>query len=96
MALKRDGLSDVRDAVLAAALPKVEGLGWSERLLKTAAREADVELGMAQIAFPDGAADLLAWYSRSLDDRLRTLLTETDLSVLKVRERVYPCGPYSD
>ncbi len=66
-----DYLSDVRQAVLDAALPHAPFDGWSERMFRAAVQDAGVDSGLVLLAFPDGVIDLLDvfWSSR---DRMLT------------------------
>lgn len=65
-----DYLSPVREAVLAAALPHAPFDGWSERLLQTAVKQQGIDPGLALLAFPDGALDLLDAFWVSMDQAL--------------------------
>lgn len=65
-----DYLSEVRRAVLAAALPNVPFDGWSARTLQNAIDAAAVDPGLALLAFPDGVMDLLDNFWAQIDAAL--------------------------
>jgi ubiquinone biosynthesis protein COQ9 len=83
-----DGLVEERRAILEAALPLARGSGWSEATLKKAAAAVGVPSGIAAIAFSEGAADLLHFWSQELDLAVLEALAAKDLTTMKVRERV--------
>lgn len=65
-----DYLSEVRRAVLAAALPNVPFDGWSAQTLQNATGQAGVDPGLALLAFPDGVMDLLDYFWARIDAEL--------------------------
>lgn len=83
-----DQLDGTRRALLDRALAHVPWDGWSEKSTRLAAQEAGIEPGLAAIAFPRGADDLLHFWSLRLDAELLKKLEQTDLKSMKVRDRV--------
>mgnify|MGYP001794145203 CR=1 FL=1 len=83
-----DPVIDVRDKVLAAALPLVVFDGWTDRTLAEAVRDAEVDPALSRLAFPRGGVDLALAFHHSNDAKLADWLEETDLSALRYSERV--------
>lgn len=88
---EQDHLTAARDAVLEAALPHVPFDGWSRATLDAAVAEAEVDAGLARLAFPRGAADLVMGFQRWGDRTLARDLDQTDLDALRIRERIAHC-----
>ena len=83
-----DGLSDLRDRILDAALPNVAFDGWSDRTLREGAEIAGVDAATARMAFPRGAVDLALHFHDRGDRMLREELERADLEGMKIRDRV--------
>ncbi|MFV3129662.1 COQ9 family protein [Niveispirillum sp. KHB5.9] len=77
-----------KDAILTAMLPDVAFDGWTDTALRRGAEAAGFHSQEALAAFPGGALEAVCWFSDWADRQMRAALTETDLSALKVRERV--------
>ncbi|MEO1776308.1 MAG: COQ9 family protein [Pseudomonadota bacterium] len=87
----QDPMGEIRDSLLDAALPHVVFDGWSAETLTRAAEDAGIEISEAELAFPRGGVDMALSFHRRADDRLAAELAETDLSAMKIRERVAHC-----
>lgn len=74
--------------LLDAALRLAPQLGWGERLVRAAAREAGLEDAVLRLLLPRGAADLAALLWRRHDARALAELALVDAASLKVRERI--------
>jgi ubiquinone biosynthesis protein COQ9 len=83
-----DPLKDVRERVVAAALPHVAFDGWSDKTIAYAVEDAGVDPAMARLAFPRGGIDLALGYHYTCDERLRERLVGEDLLGLRFRDRV--------
>lgn len=83
-----DPLEEVRIKILAAALPDVPFDGWTGAVLLRSARAADIDHGLARLAFPNGARDLAEYFLADGDRRMISALEAVDLSVLKIREKI--------
>ncbi len=83
-----DPLETVRAAILAAALPDVPFDGWTGAVLMKAAKSADLDHGLARLAFPNGARDLAEYFLADGDRRMISTLEAVDLTVLKIREKI--------
>lgn len=84
----RGKTADARQAVLFAALPHVPFDGFTDKVLKRAAREAGVsESGIAPL-FPKGPLGLVEAFSEYADSEMARQLSRTKLANLKIRERI--------
>jgi ubiquinone biosynthesis protein COQ9 len=81
-------IAAVRDAVVAAALPHVAFDGWSDRTLAQAVAEAEVDSGLARLAFPRGGLDLALAFHNARDRDLAADLSSADLGGLRFRDRI--------
>jgi len=79
---------DQRAALIEAILPNVPFDGWSRPALRAAAREVGMPVEEALALFPNGAAELVACFSRWADLRMLDRLEITDLEPLRVPERI--------
>lgn len=77
-----------RTQILKAALPDVPFDGWTGKSMRNAAKKADVESGLARLAFPGGTADLVLYFVQQGDKRMASKLAKSDLPSMKVRERI--------
>jgi ubiquinone biosynthesis protein COQ9 len=79
---------EVRRKVLEAALTHVPFDGWTCATLRRAAKDADVEQGLAELAFPDGPASLLDIFATEMDRRMLETLDSRDTASLRIRDRI--------
>ena len=79
---------DIRTQLILAALPHVPFDGWSSRAMRHAARDCGLDQAAADRAFPYGAADMVAAFSRLADRRMIEALDAQDLAAMKVRQRI--------
>jgi ubiquinone biosynthesis protein COQ9 len=79
---------DQRVALIVAMLPHVPFDGWSRPTLRAAARQVGLPADEALALFPNGAAELVACFSRWADRRLLDQLETMDLEPLGVADRV--------
>lgn len=77
-----------KDAILVAMLPDVAFDGWTDATLRRGAEAAGFHPQEAQAAFPGGPVEAVCWFSDWADRGMRDALAGTDLSPLKVREKV--------
>ncbi len=80
--------AEIRDAVVAAALPHVAFDGWSDRSLAQAVTEAGVDAGLARLAFPRGGVDLALAFHYERDRALAADLASADLGGMRFRDRI--------
>jgi ubiquinone biosynthesis protein COQ9 len=77
-----------KDAILVAMLPDVAFDGWTDATLWSGAETAGLHAQEAEAAFPGGPVEAVCWFSDWADRQMVGALAGTDLSTLKVRERV--------
>lgn len=78
----------VEQALLDAILPHVPFDGWSEPAFCAAVQDTGIEPTRARTVCARGALDLAVVYHRAGDRALRDLLAATDLTDLKIREKI--------
>jgi ubiquinone biosynthesis protein COQ9 len=77
-----------RAAILSALLPIAARDGFTPQSIAAAAAAAGVSPGMAELAAPRGAVDMLDAFADWADQGMKANLSEVDLLSLKIRERV--------
>ena len=78
----------MREAVLAAALPHAAFDGFTASMLQKAGAEAGVAKADLARLFEDGPVSLIEFYSTHTDAEMERRLTATDLKAMKIRERI--------
>lgn len=81
-------LDELRPALATAMLPHVPFDGWSMRALEAAAKDLGVDPAVARLAFPGGAADMVAASIRAADAALLVACDTPAFRAMKVREKV--------
>ncbi|MDW4549586.1 COQ9 family protein [Defluviimonas sp. D31] len=76
------------DRLLDAALCHVAFDGWSELTFRAAAEDSGIGVDLARVVCPRGALDLAAAYHRRGDRLMAAAYMASDLTGLKIRERV--------
>jgi ubiquinone biosynthesis protein COQ9 len=79
---------DQRAALIEAMLPTVPFDGWSRPALRAAARHIRIPADEALALFPNGAAELVACFSRWADLRMLDRLEAMALEPLRIPERI--------
>ncbi|HWM61951.1 MAG TPA: COQ9 family protein [Rhizomicrobium sp.] len=84
------GRSDqqMREAVLAAALPHAAFDGFTDSVLQKAGTEAGVTKPDLARLFENGPISLIEFYSAWADAEMEQRLAATDLKAMKIRERI--------
>lgn len=85
---REDAEMELRDRLIAAALPHVPFDGWTMVSLRTAARELDLPDGAVDQIFPGGLRQVIRHFSRWADRQMLEALEAEDLSELRIHERV--------
>ncbi|OYW46822.1 MAG: RpsU-divergently transcribed [Sphingomonadales bacterium 32-68-7] len=62
--------------------------GWSEAALAQAASTAGIDPAVARLAFPGGAADMIAAWIETIDAAMEHAFADGALAGLKIRERI--------
>jgi ubiquinone biosynthesis protein COQ9 len=78
----------VREQILMAALPHVPFDGWSDALLRNAAKEAGHDATMALRVFPRGAVEAVEAWVALADRRMVEALERHGTTGLKTREKI--------
>ena len=84
-------LNEAQIALIQAALPHVVFDGWSQESLREAASDAGIDVAEAKRAFPRGGVDMALGFHRLADQRLKAELAASDLSSMRIRDRVTHC-----
>ena len=79
---------EMREAVLAAALPHAAFDGFTDSLLQKAGAEAGVAKVELARLFENGAISLVEFYSTHTDAEMEKRLGAMDLKAMKIRERI--------
>jgi ubiquinone biosynthesis protein COQ9 len=87
---KADRLNDqqMREAVLAAALPHAAFDGFTDAVLQKAGMEAGAPKGDLARLFEDGPISLIEFYSTWADSQMEARLAAMDLKAMKIRQRI--------
>jgi ubiquinone biosynthesis protein COQ9 len=88
---ENDHISEARERLIEAALPHVVFDGWTAATLDAAIAESGVDEGLARLAFPRGGIDLALAFHRRADRMLADELATTDLTSLRIRDRIIHC-----
>ena len=88
---ENDHISEARERLIEAALPHVVFDGWTAATLDAAIAESGVDEGLARLAFPRGGIDLALAFHRRADRMLADELAATDLTSLRIRDRIIHC-----
>jgi ubiquinone biosynthesis protein COQ9 len=78
----------MREAVLAAALPHAAFDGFTDSVLQKAGAEAGVAKPELTRLFENGPASLVEFYSTHTDAEMEKRLGQMDLKAMKIRERI--------
>ena len=81
-------LEKIRDNIVETMLPNVPFDGWSSRALNEAAAQSEIDPSLLRMAFPGGEIDAVAHYSTLLDQAFLEKIQKTDLSSMRIREKV--------
>jgi ubiquinone biosynthesis protein COQ9 len=79
---------EMREAVLATALPHAAFDGFTESLLQKAGAEAGVAKADLARLFENGPVSLIEFYSSWADGEMEKRLAATDLKAMKIRARI--------
>lgn len=79
---------EVRRAVLEAALVHVPFDGWTSRTLRRAVKDAGVEQGLADLAFPRGPLSLVDEFAKEMDRRMLAALEAQAPASMRIRDRI--------
>lgn len=83
-----EDVTEIRDRLLEAALPNVAFDGWTDALIRDAARDTGIEPMAARRAFPRGAVSMIEHFCDYADRRMVSALEAADLQSLGIRQRI--------
>tara|TARA_Y100001001_G_C7972031_1_gene296265 strand:+ start:690 stop:1346 length:657 start_codon:yes stop_codon:yes gene_type:complete len=83
-----ESVSEIQEKILMQALPQAAQRGWIQSVLTLATEDAGYEREMAVAVFPEGIADLAAYFSDWTDQKMLDALQDIDAEDLKIRARV--------
>lgn len=82
-------MDDLKQRILAAALPLVVFDGWTMGTLEAAAKSLGLTMADVTKAFPTGVVDAVIYHSTQADEAMvATLRSDYHLPSMKVRERI--------
>src|ERR1700761_4691158 len=79
---------EMREAVLAKALPHAAFDGFTDKVLQTAGEEAGVSKADLTRLFEGGPVSLIEFYSTATDAEMERRLAAMDLKAMKIRARI--------
>jgi ubiquinone biosynthesis protein COQ9 len=82
------GDQQMREAVLAAALPHAAFDGFTDGLLQKAGAQAGIAKADVARLFESGALSLVEFYSTHTDAQMEERMAKMDLKSMKIRERI--------
>lgn len=83
-----DALDPIRDRLVLAALPHVAFDGWAGGALAAAAEDEGLDGAVVARAFPCGASQVVAHFTRLADRLMEEELAELDLAEMRVPRRI--------
>lgn len=81
-------LDEIREGLAPAIAANAAFDGWSDAAVTGAAEAAGIDPGIALLAFPSGAADLIAAWFAHVDAAMAAAVPVETLAALKVREKI--------
>jgi ubiquinone biosynthesis protein COQ9 len=79
---------DYRESLLEAVMPHVAFDGWSKKSLTFAANDIGIDPGIVNLAFPNGAIDMIDLYAQQCDLKMLDVIKDSDFEKLKIREKI--------
>lgn len=77
-----------KENILKEALKLVPFEGWVPKILAEAAKNAGYDPGYAEVLFPAGVEDLVAFFIETSDKHMLEALVQQPLKDMKIRERI--------
>lgn len=81
-------LLETKRTLLAAILPHVPFDGWTQKSLRAAAADAEVSPALAKLAFPDGIAGVIVFWSEEADRAMLEAYADQAGDKMRFRERI--------
>ncbi len=86
--LNTDIPDELREPLLQAALTHIPFEGWGDKALALAAQDLKFEAGLADLAFPGGAGDMIDMLAQQQDQKMVDACPDKILKDLKIREKI--------
>lgn len=83
-----DQVEENRQKLFEAALSHIPFDGWSRTSLRKAAADVGASEGEAELAYPGGAQDLVAYFIADADAKMVEALGKLNMSEMRVRDRI--------
>lgn len=80
--------TDIKDAILVAALVDIPFDGWTIDVFRKAAEKAGHEIMVVDAVFPRGIHDTLAHFSAWADRQMTNALARENIETLRIRDKV--------
>ena len=81
-------LLETKRTLLAAILPHVPFDGWTQKSLRAAAADAEVSPALAKLAFPDGIAGVIVFWSEEANRAMLAAYADQAGDDMRFRERI--------
>ncbi len=79
---------EIKKQLINAILPHVPFDGWGRAALSLAAKDMGMDYTKADILFPSGAGDVIAYHAKMMDDLMVDKLQNIDLASMKIHKRI--------
>lgn len=79
---------DYRESLLKAVMPHIAFDGWTKKSLDQAAKDVGIDPALVELAFPNGAIDMIDLYAQQCDIAMLEVLKDSDFDKLKIREKI--------
>ncbi|WP_417319859.1 COQ9 family protein [Emcibacter sp.] len=86
--IKTDIPDELREPLLEAALEHIPFDGWTDIILRKAAKDLDIDYGLARLAFPQAPGDMIDALAASCDKKMSDAASLLELDKMKIRERI--------
>ncbi len=80
--------TETKDRILTAALAHIPFDGWSMEVLRQGAADAGFDADIADVYFPRGSIDAIAWHSTQADQAMVDALSRLPLTEMRVPQKV--------
>lgn len=79
---------DMRLKLLQAALIHVPFEGWTDKALRLAVSDCELEEGSEALFFPGGAIEMISFWGNQCDQVAREAIAQMDITTMKIRDRI--------
>jgi len=79
---------DYRESLLDAVMPHIAFDGWTKKSLNLAANDIGIDPRVVDLAFPNGAIDMIDLYAQQCDIQMLEVIKDSSFDKLKIREKI--------